>query len=568
MAYSLEICSEWPLISCVMPTYGRPDYVPEAVACFLEQDYPNKELIVLNDCDGQIFVGDIPEVRIVNLRQRYPTLGDKRNASMELANGELIAVWDDDDLSLPWRLSFSWQEMQRHNTPFYRPAEFLAYWGDSQLHNNQSVPSWASHGVVCFTKQLWVDVGGYPSTGVGEDALFFKAIHRHLGEEFIKYPIARTDRFYIMRGKSDYKHMSINGGQRPLDRSPGTYSLEPQAIRDEELRAAWEQAKNSHGIHAPGLSRASAPDRCEPTLSVCMAVKNRSRLVHEHRLLDLLPRTVRSFSDAAQEIGPLELVIADFSSTDWPLREWLTPSGNLTVKIVDVEGDFSRGRGLNIAATFASSDRLFLTDADVLVQPEAIARGLSSLDRGVTRFPIFKHLDVHGHKKHWEDLTKGLVFVTRQQLLECGGIPEFKSWGGEDDLFYEAVKSVSPVECARDDALLHQWHPEAARHENYVNPRKRDFRRFQRSKLSGKHCLELLATFEVEHSEWVGPVKQINLYQNGYMERPGLGYGSYEFIPQVRLTLNWKNWPAENLIWDAEREVYKHPSKAFRARLV
>ncbi|WP_159462607.1 glycosyltransferase [Caballeronia glebae] len=37
-----------PLISCIMPTYGRPAYVDEAVAMFLAQDYPNKELIIVN----------------------------------------------------------------------------------------------------------------------------------------------------------------------------------------------------------------------------------------------------------------------------------------------------------------------------------------------------------------------------------------------------------------------------------------------------------------------------------------------------------------------------------------
>ncbi|WP_391564936.1 glycosyltransferase [Allorhodopirellula solitaria] len=78
---------------------------------FLAQDYPQKELIILNDCDGQIFRFDHPQVRVVNQSQRYATLGEKRNACIKLAEGEVIAVWDDDDVYLPWRFSDAVSEM-------------------------------------------------------------------------------------------------------------------------------------------------------------------------------------------------------------------------------------------------------------------------------------------------------------------------------------------------------------------------------------------------------------------------------------------------------------------------
>ncbi len=40
-------------VSCIMPTYGRPDFVAQSVAMFLAQDYAEKELIILNDCPGR-----------------------------------------------------------------------------------------------------------------------------------------------------------------------------------------------------------------------------------------------------------------------------------------------------------------------------------------------------------------------------------------------------------------------------------------------------------------------------------------------------------------------------------
>lgn len=239
-----------PLISCVMPTYGRPLYVNEAVAMFLRQDYPDRELIVLNDCPGQTYVCDLPQVRVVNRPERYPTLGEKRNGAIELARGELIAVWDDDDVYLPWRLSYSLAAMTREGREFYRAAEFWAYWGEEALHDNQSVPGWVNHPNTLFTRSLWEQVGGYPAQGVGEDSVFFERIHRHLGEEFLKTPLDPVDRFFVLRGASHYHHMSMNGGQHPLDTSPGEHRIVPTAIGDPLLRRICDDLEHRRSVAA------------------------------------------------------------------------------------------------------------------------------------------------------------------------------------------------------------------------------------------------------------------------------------------------------------------------------
>jgi hypothetical protein len=248
-----------PIISCIMPTYGRPDYVNESVAMFLAQDYLHKELIILNDCVGQQYAGDFPNVRIINQNSRFSSLGEKRNACIRLAKGSVIAIWDDDDVYLPWRLSFCWSEMDRLGTAFYRPAEFWAYWGDEQLHDNQCVPSWMSHAWSMFTRELWEKVGGYPDVHIGEDAQFFERIHWELREAFIKYGLAREDRFGILRGTSQYQHMSIGGGKHPLDINPGNYRVTPAEIGDPILRAAHDCliAAHTHS-HDPGSAIARA----------------------------------------------------------------------------------------------------------------------------------------------------------------------------------------------------------------------------------------------------------------------------------------------------------------------
>ncbi len=50
---------------------------------------------------------DHPEVQVINLPRRFRTLGEKMNAAVALASHDLLFVWDDDDVYLPHRLSFS-----------------------------------------------------------------------------------------------------------------------------------------------------------------------------------------------------------------------------------------------------------------------------------------------------------------------------------------------------------------------------------------------------------------------------------------------------------------------------
>ena len=46
-------------------------------------------------------------VRVINLGERFPTLSDKLAFMIDHARGDSFCRWDDDDLSLPWRLSLS-----------------------------------------------------------------------------------------------------------------------------------------------------------------------------------------------------------------------------------------------------------------------------------------------------------------------------------------------------------------------------------------------------------------------------------------------------------------------------
>lgn len=92
-----------PLVSCLVPTYGRFGFLRELVAWFLAQDYPAKELIILNNHPTPIRC-DLPGVFVVNM-PGHPTMGECWTTLLKLAGGELTTRWADDDRYLPWHLS-------------------------------------------------------------------------------------------------------------------------------------------------------------------------------------------------------------------------------------------------------------------------------------------------------------------------------------------------------------------------------------------------------------------------------------------------------------------------------
>jgi len=91
-----------PLVTCIMPTANRQRYLPLAIDYFLKQDYPNAELVILDD-GLESSASLIPDHESIHYFYSEPigTIGIKRNAACEKANGEIIMHWDDDDWYAP-----------------------------------------------------------------------------------------------------------------------------------------------------------------------------------------------------------------------------------------------------------------------------------------------------------------------------------------------------------------------------------------------------------------------------------------------------------------------------------
>jgi hypothetical protein len=164
-------------VSCIMPTANRRDFVPRAVRCFLQQDYTDRELIVLDD--GSDSVADLmpPDDRrvvYIRLAQRLP-LGTKRNRCIAASHGELIMHWDDDDWHAPHRISLQVRQLEAHQAEVCGLRKLLFHeiaTGAVYLYEySQNVRPWLVGGSLLYTREFW-SRSPFLAVDVGEDNRF------------------------------------------------------------------------------------------------------------------------------------------------------------------------------------------------------------------------------------------------------------------------------------------------------------------------------------------------------------------------------------------------------------
>jgi glycosyltransferase involved in cell wall biosynthesis len=145
------------LVSCILATRKRPQFMAQALRCFEDQTYRAKELIVVDD--GEPSVRDLcmnrPRVRYIGLPK--PTLlGTKLNIGIASASGNILQKFDDDDYYHPKFL-----ETAMSHFPVRNGKSAIVAW-DCFLALNAGDPcvrfsghGWFVGATLCFSRQLW-----------------------------------------------------------------------------------------------------------------------------------------------------------------------------------------------------------------------------------------------------------------------------------------------------------------------------------------------------------------------------------------------------------------------------
>jgi glycosyltransferase involved in cell wall biosynthesis len=153
------------MISVVTLTYKRKHILEEAIQSYLNQDYTGEsEMVIINDCSDVEYIFDHPNIRIINCRERFPSIGKKLEFGFKQTLGNYVYRLDDDDLLTPWALSIVNQYIKQNpDNDIYRCAHHYFF-----VNNNFDNLSSSINNGNCYSKEF-INRIEFPNTSGNED---------------------------------------------------------------------------------------------------------------------------------------------------------------------------------------------------------------------------------------------------------------------------------------------------------------------------------------------------------------------------------------------------------------
>lgn len=159
-----------PIVTCLMLTRNRREWLPKAIASYRAQTYTPRELVIV--VDGEDVSDLIPndsDIRVIQ-SANGARIGQKRNLGCEIARGELIAHFDDDDYSAPERLNEQVSRLLASGkaiTGFHS----MLFTDGASWWLNRNAPPFVYGASICYRRDWW-ERHPFPSLQIGEDTAF------------------------------------------------------------------------------------------------------------------------------------------------------------------------------------------------------------------------------------------------------------------------------------------------------------------------------------------------------------------------------------------------------------
>lgn len=188
---------EIPMVSCITPTFERADLLKQCVLQFLEQDYKNKELIIIDDSLVKTEIAEIKgfeNIRHIHLTEKQ-AVGKKRNMACNYAKGNIIVHWDDDDWYASNWISSQVKILVNNRTQITGLESAYFYEENTQKAYQYKYPvnqqKWVHGATLAYWKSVWQ---AYPFSeiNIGEDNDFvWNASHSVKPHAFIQGYLGR-----------------------------------------------------------------------------------------------------------------------------------------------------------------------------------------------------------------------------------------------------------------------------------------------------------------------------------------------------------------------------------------
>lgn len=171
-----------PFVTCLCPTFRRPKTLQNAIACFLEQDYPAhlRRLLICDDdaaYESRSYIYDKGMYNIVSYAGAFDSLTAKYNAMAGFADGEVFAVWEDDEIYLPHHLSSHIASLSPHTPTLAKMSKVYSTYGRTF---NMEDSAGRFHASLVFNRLAFNLVGGWPDTKRADfDQQFIQSFYKH-----------------------------------------------------------------------------------------------------------------------------------------------------------------------------------------------------------------------------------------------------------------------------------------------------------------------------------------------------------------------------------------------------
>jgi len=207
-----------PLVSCIITTNNRPDFIGRAIKSVLNQTYENIELIVVDSSDDsktEIIINKLDTSKIIYKKVFEKNAGKSRNIGVSISNGEYISFLDDDDIWYPEKIKkqlsvieqsneklglvYCWVEYfdeGKNEINYYRKPQFKGYIFKNMISKNAITMT----SSLLINKNAFLYVKGFDERfSIGQDTELIRSISMNYNIDYVPEILLR----YIINHKYD-----------------------------------------------------------------------------------------------------------------------------------------------------------------------------------------------------------------------------------------------------------------------------------------------------------------------------------------------------------------------------
>jgi glycosyltransferase involved in cell wall biosynthesis len=177
-----------PFVSVITPTYNRRKFLPMLIYQYQTQTYPRdrRELIILDDSEkanDDIIPKDDKSIRYIYMKEKMP-LSNKRNKLNELAKGEVIVCFDDDDFHHPERVEHSVKRLNQFRVDIVGSTMVPIYFSDIKriMEFGPFSPTHGTNGTFAYTRNYIRNHKHEEGKNSQEEPSFTKNFNEKLGQ--------------------------------------------------------------------------------------------------------------------------------------------------------------------------------------------------------------------------------------------------------------------------------------------------------------------------------------------------------------------------------------------------